>query len=256
MTSPAWADGAWFIASVAVLALLHRQVHVLLQSVLLLGTWSHRIAFALYALLLLPGVAFHEVSHALAATLLGVRVRAFSLWPRAEGAGRVRFGFVATDPADPLRAALIGLAPTLAGCAVLLLGVSWIGMDAILARAWETADAEVLLSQAGRLLREPGAGGWIYLALVVGNTMLPSPSDRTAWLAAGALIAIVVGAIAIAGAGGWLVAWGLPPVLSGIRALGVAFGLISALDVVGLLGLWLLRKLLEALTGRRVIERP
>lgn len=255
MSSPAWADGVWFIASLGLLAILQRQVHKLLQSVLLLGTWSFRIAFALYALLLLPGVAFHELSHWIAATLLGVRVRAISLWPKAESGRRVRFGYVATDRADPVRAALIGLAPTLAGCAVLLVGASLSGIGPVLVEALETGYVEQAFRQAEALIREPGAGVWIYLALAVGNSMLPSPSDRAAWLAAGALIVIVVGGIALAGAGGWLVAWGLPPVRGGVRALAAAFSLIAALDLALLAVLWLLRKILEALTGRRVVER-
>jgi len=255
MTFPAWADGVWLIASLGLLTFLQRQVHKFLQSVLLLGTWSYRIAFALYALLLLPGVVFHELSHWVVATLLGVRVHRMSLWPKEERGGRVRFGYVATDQADPVRAALIGLAPTLAGCAVLLIGFSLAGMASVLVEALETGDADLVFRQGAVLIREPGAAGWIYLALAVGNTMLPSPSDRAAWLAAGALIAIVVGAIALAGAGGWLVEWGLPSVRSGVRALAAAFSLVAALDVAFLAILWLLRAVLEALTGRRVVER-
>lgn len=254
MNLPLWAEGLWWIASLALLELLHRRVHRDAQAVLLLGTWNSKIAFALYVAILFPGVAFHEVSHWLAAKLLGVRVRSFSLRPRREGAGSVRLGYVTTDRADPLRSALIGLAPTVAGTAILLLAFSASGLAAVSTDALRTGEVEAVLRKAADILITPTSGVWIYLALVVGNNMLPSAADRSAWWAALVFLGGVLAILVLFGSAEWVASWAVPPLQAMMRALAGAFSLVGILDL-GLLGLlWALRRALEILTGRRVVE--
>ncbi|MEX0788516.1 MAG: hypothetical protein WD906_04245 [Anaerolineales bacterium] len=250
-----WTEGLWWIASLILLLWLHRRVHENAQAVLLLGTWNSRAAFLLYVIVLFPGVVFHELSHWLAATVLAVRVRSFSLRPRREMGGRVRLGYITTDRADPLRSALIGLAPTLVGSAALLIAYSASGLGAITSEALRTGDIASVLGKVSDLLLTPNAGIWIYLAVVVGNNMLPSPSDRSSWLGAGLLVGAVFAGIAFLGATEWVAIWALPPLRTVVRALAGSFSLVAILDLGLVVFLWLIRKVLEILTGRRVVER-
>jgi hypothetical protein len=255
MNLSAWTEGLWWIASLVLLLFLHRRVHENAQAVLLLGTWNSTAAFVLYVIVLFPGVVFHELSHWLAARLLAVKVRSFSLRPRREGGGRVRLGYVTTDPADPFRSALIGLAPTLVGSAALVLAYSASGLGALTSEALRTGDVASVLGKISDLLLTPNAGIWIYLAVVVGNNMLPSPSDRSSWLGAGLLVGAVVAGLAFLGAAEWVATWALPPLRTVVRALAGSFSMVGILDLGLVVFLWLIRKVLEILTGRRIVER-
>ena len=176
----AWTPLLWLAVTLVPLLLFGRWVHRHLQGLALLITGNLEVAVLLYALPLLPGILLHELSHTLAARLLGVRVGRISLRPKVKG-GRVQLGSVAVGDADTVRASLIGLAPLLAGCGVILLigyGVFGIGdvQTAVLAGDWATA-GEGLRS----LLSTADLWVWLYLVFAVSNTMLPSRSDRHAW---------------------------------------------------------------------------
>jgi hypothetical protein len=90
---------------------------------------------------------------------------------------------------------------------------------------------------------------WFYLTFTISSTMMPSQSDRDAWLPLGFLVAGLAAAAVLAGAGSWMLANLAPPFNQFLRALAMIFGLSGVLHVLLILPLWLLHRILTKLTG-------
>lgn len=175
-----WTPFLWLAATLAPLLLIERWIHRHLQGVMLLLTGDPDVAVILYALPLLPGIVLHELSHALSATLMRVRVGRISIRPKRAGQ-RIQLGFVPIEKTDALRASLIGLAPLLAGSAVILwIGYRIFGLGQV-GGALANGDWENLIRGLPQALQAPDAWIWAYLIFAVSNTMLPSRADRQAW---------------------------------------------------------------------------
>jgi hypothetical protein len=233
----------WFTFSLVTLVFAQRWMHTGLQRVLLLIFRKIEIAFFFYALLLLPGVVLHEASHLIVARLLGVRTRSFSLIPKLRHNGTIRFGYVETVRVGPVRSALIGAAPLASGILVLALLV-YGNLD--LGPMLMEGDAYALGALSlfwERLIETPHLGLWLYLAIVVSNTMLPSPADRAAWIPFGLILGALVVFIVLMGFGPQAADLVARPAEAGLRALAGLFTLTTLLDLVLVLPLWLVQSL-------------
>jgi hypothetical protein len=125
---------------------------------------------------------------------------------------------------DIFRGALIGGAPLAAGTAALLfIGFAVLHLDDV---TWPTAAAWLR-----QTLHAPAAPLWIYLAVVVGQTMLPSRTDRRAWLPLALLGGAGIALALWAGVGPLLAERVLPPVAAALRTLASALTLTIALDL-------------------------
>jgi hypothetical protein len=220
------------------------------SEILIRLTSDPRLALNLYSAIFFPGVLLHEGSHWLASLALGVRPEKFSLGPRLMCDGRYRLGYVETRRPDPLRGALIGAAPLAAGATVLLLiGLNVLHLDdvawAVQQGAWGAG-----LERLRQIPRFPLVGLWIYLAVAVGQTMLPSRADRSLWLPLAALAAAALLLGVWAGLGPQLALWLLPPVTSGVRTLAGALTITVALDLALSLPLAALGALARGLPSR------
>ncbi|MCX7682224.1 MAG: hypothetical protein N2508_09735 [Anaerolineae bacterium] len=246
-----WMALLWLAVTLALLVLMDRWIHRHLQGIMLLLTGDAELAAVLYALPLLPGILLHELSHALAATLLGVRVGRISIRPRRTGQ-RIQLGFVPVEKTDVVRASLIGLAPLLAGSgAILLIGHLVLDVGA-LSRAFADGKFQTVLAELARALRGRDAWLWAYLIFAIGNTMLPSRSDREAWTPV-LLFLILVGVLVwLSGFGATVVGQVAGPVGEALRWLTVACALTVAADVPFALLMFLTEKLLERLRGMQV----
>ncbi|MHB1318643.1 MAG: hypothetical protein ACYCYF_08515 [Anaerolineae bacterium] len=166
------------------------------QRAVMLFTGSATAALYVYHALVLPGTALHELSHVLCAWLLRVPVGRLTLFPVIEGPGTARFGSVQIAQVDPWRESLIGLAPLVTGVAAVI---------AIASRSLGVSPPHALwlspAAVAGSLAQTPDSFFWVYLLAAIGNTMLPSASDRRAWLALLMVAAALVGALLLLGAG-------------------------------------------------------
>ena len=231
---------AWFAISLAALVPLQRWMTGSLQRLLVRILRTPRRALFAYAMLFLPGVALHEASHWLVARMLAVRATSFSLLPKVTRNGTMRLGYVQIEAVDPVRAALIGAAPLVAGTLALgALGTSLLGLDRLAAAA-AGGRPQALAEALAATTSVPWWGLWFYLAVVVSNTMLPSRSDRAAWgwvLLAAALLAVGV----------LLLGWGesavrviAAPAGALLGYLAGAFTLTAALDVLLGFPLWAL----------------
>jgi len=174
-----WLPWLGLAVTLGLLLVIERWIHRHLQGAMLLLVGDREIAVVLYALPLMPGIVLHEISHALTARLLGVRAGRVSIGPRLAD-GRIQLGFVPVEETDFVRASLIGLAPLLAGTAVILLigySVFDIGM---MQQDFVNGDWAKAAKGLAETVKAPDVWLWLYLIFAVSNTMLPSESDREA----------------------------------------------------------------------------
>lgn len=247
-------DGVvWFAALLLGLTVLQRVLHFEIQAIFLLLTRRGEIALALFSLLFFPGVLLHELSHFLMALLLGVRTGRFSLWPQPLPDGRLRLGYVETQSTDVVRDALIGTAPLIVGSAfVVYAGLSQLGLP-LLWEFWQEGGWRAFFQSLITLPERPDFWLWFYLTFTVSSTMLPSRSDRRAWLPVGIFVGFVIILAILVGAGAWMATHLAPLLNSGMRALAVVIGVSLAVHLVLLPPLWLVRRSLGRLTGLSVV---
>lgn len=230
---------------------LHREI----QLVFYLLTQRPAASLVLFSLLFFPGVLVHESSHYLAARLLGVRTGALSLIPGLMPDGKLRLGYVETAQTDILRESLIGAAPLISGGAlVAYLGVSRLGLVP-LAGLLRAGDWPAFWRDLALLPEHTDFWLWFYLAFTISSTMLPSASDRRAWLPLGLVLLALPLAALLAGAGPWMLANLAPWFNRGFWAVTTVFGISLALHLSMLLPFRMLRALLQRVTGRRIVVR-
>jgi hypothetical protein len=239
----------WLLVMIVPLVILQRLLHREIQAVFLILLRRPGITQVIFAILFFPGVMLHELSHFLMAKLLGVKTGRFSLTPRALPDGRLQLGAVETASGGIARDALVGAAPLITGC----LFVAYTAIfqmhllplwDLLRSGAWSAFWGGV-----GSLPSLPDFWLWIYLTFTVSSTMLPSASDRHAWLPSALIIAALVGAALLAGAGQWMLVNLAPPLNSFLRALALIFGWSALLHALLILPFFLLHALLARLTG-------
>jgi hypothetical protein len=242
----------WLLLLLGPLLVLQRRLHLETQAVFLLLTRRGDLALVLFSVLFFPGVLLHEASHFLMARLVGVRTGRFSVLPRPLPGGRLQLGYVETASADIFRDALIGLAPLLAGG----LFVAYAGLYRLeLPAAWESLvnGSTDLLPALSNLQAKPDFWLWFYLTLAVSSTMLPSPSDRHAWLPLVIIISLLLGFSLLVGAGPWLVENLATPFNQALRSVTMVIGVAAGIHFVLLPPVWALRHLLMKATGDKVI---
>ena len=245
-------DGlVWLLLILGPLFFLQRRLHLEIQTVLLLITRHRDISLLLFSLLFFPGVLLHELSHYVTARILGVRAGRFSLIPTPMPDGRLRLGFVETASVDFVRDAFIGAAPLLSGG----LFVAYAGIERLqLTLLWDSLvygslpfkDAlTAITGQADFWL-------WFYLAFTVSSMMLPSASDRRAWLPLTLVLSVLVGMALLSGAGPWMLAHLAPILDRALEAIAATFSISVFLHLALLLPMWVIRKLLNRITGLEV----
>ena len=244
--------GFWLLLILFPLVFLERWIHGHLQGVWLLIFRHDQIATSIYSIIMLPGVLLHEASHWLVATLLLVRAGRFSVVPERLPDGTLRLGYIETEKPDLIREALIGVAPLVTGCLVIVFaGYARLGVGP-LGNALAQGDFGGAAADLAAMTRVNDFWLWLYLIFSVSNCMLPSASDRRAWLP------VLLMALAI---GGLLVYLGLGPALvealggaaeAGVRALAAAFTITVCLDLGIVPIIWGAEKVLMKLTGLRL----
>ena len=239
----------WFVFMLVPLILLQRLLHREIQAVFLIMTRDARLTMGIFSFIFLPGVFLHETSHFLMAKILRVPTGRFSLFPQSLPDGRLQLGYVETAKADIVRDSLIGAAPLIAGT----LFVAYVSLYPLDMRIlWDT------LRNGQFNLFWMGVSGlphvndfylWFYLTFVVSSTMMPSESDRHAWLelviSVGTLFAIAL----LIGAGPWMLDTVAPLVSGFLSSVAVIFGLSSVVHVILILPAALLHKMLARVTG-------
>lgn len=165
------------LLSLLAMATLSRAVSLRVQAIIYYLTGSGDLASIGIFLLLLPGVFLHEGAHWLAARLLGLRAGKFRVWPTKHGA-YIGLGSVSVERADIWRESLVGVAPLVAGNLLLAL-IGWqVFATPTLLAALAAGELTAALSSFGAGLRTSDGLAWAYAIFAVGNSMMPSASDR------------------------------------------------------------------------------
>jgi len=241
----------WLAFSIFVLVVVSNWVSLWVQRILFYLTGGNqRMTIWLNQIVFFPGVLLHEMSHWFAAKLLGVPTGRMSVLPDSGKNGMITLGYVEVSRTDFIREFLIGIAPLVSGTAVALGLGNWyfsansLGL-AMLAGDW---------AAVSELLREIWQKGdlWLfaYLLFSVSNTMLPSASDRRAWMPLLGFLLVMGAIFYFLGIVPFLVQWIRPLLAWGITVLATGFTITIIFDLFILPILYLIGALLEQLRGR------
>ena len=239
----------WFVCMLVPLILLQRLLHREIQAVFLILTRNAQLTLGIFQFIFLPGVFLHEGSHFLMAKILRVPTGRFSILPEPLPDGRLRLGYVETAKSDPIRDSLIGAAPLITGT----IFVAYVSIYQLEMRVlWDVlCNGQLSLFWLG-LRALPNSQDfylWFYLTFVVSSTMMPSESDRHAWLELVISVGVLFAIALLIGAGPWMLNNVAPIVSNFLSSVAVIFGLSSAVHILLVLPTALLHRLLTRVTG-------
>lgn len=144
---------AIFFIELILLFFTSRMLTRSLSSLFFRLTKSQTTTIHLLSFLFLPGVIIHELAHMLVASVLFVRVGEIEFFPKITEHG-VKLGSVSIAKTDPIRRALIGVAPVFFGL-LLIMGIVY------------------SFSQSSSIVQTIE----LYSLFVIGNTMFSSHKD-------------------------------------------------------------------------------
>jgi hypothetical protein len=239
----------WFLFMLAPLIILQRLLHREIQAVFLILTRDTRVTMGIFAMLFLPGVFLHELSHFVMAKLLRVRTGKFSLFPQSLPDGRLQLGYVETAKSDVIRDSLIGAAPLIVGTLFVAYVAVYHLQMRVLWDVFRNGQLDLFWLGVRALPQVPDFYLWFYLAFAVSSTMMPSESDRHAWLELLISIAVLFGLALLFGAGPWILSNVAPRLSTFLSAVAVIFGLSAFVHILLILPTALTHKLLARATG-------
>ena len=246
---PQFSGLVWFILMLVPLIVLQRLLHREIQAVFLILTRDTRLTMGIFSILFLPGVFLHEFSHFVMAKLLGVRTGRFSIFPQSLPDGRLQLGYVETVRSDAVRDSLIGAAPLIVGT----LFVAYVAIYHLQMRVlWDVfRNGQFNLFWMGirALPQVKDFYLWFYLAFAVSSTMMPSESDRHAWLELLISIGVLLIIALLVGAGPWMLNNIAPRLSNFLSSVALIFGLSAFVHILLILPTALLHKLLARVTG-------
>jgi len=239
----------WFILMLVPLILLQRLLHREIQAVFLILTRDARLSMGLFSMIFLPGVFLHELSHFLVAKILFIRTGRFSIFPQTLPDGRLQLGYVETARSDVVRDSLVGAGPLIVGT----LFVAYVAIYHLQLRVlWDlfrNGQLDLFWMGVRALPQVKDFYLWFYLAFAVSSTMMPSESDRHAWLELLISIGVLFAIGFLIGAGPWMLSNIVPRVSNFLSSAAVIFGLSVLVHVVLVLPTALVHKLLARATG-------
>ena len=240
----------WFLLMLAPLIALQRVLHREIQAVLFIASGGNaRLTMAIFSILFFPGVILHEFSHFIMAKLLFVRTRNFSVIPKMMPEGYLRMGYVEVSETDIVRDSLIGAAPLILGNLV----IAYIAIDRLnLIPLWEVlrnGQMSLFWKGVAWLPDIPDFALWFYLTFAISSTMLPSESDRHAWIPLGLSVVILFALALFAGVGPWMMTHLAPPLNAFLQSVATLFGLSAVVHGVLILPVMLIHKLLARWLG-------
>jgi hypothetical protein len=239
----------WFIFMLVPLIVFQRLLHREIQAVFLILTRDPRVTMGIFSILFLPGVFLHELSHFVVAKILLVRTGKFSIFPKSLPDGRLQLGYVETARSDAVRDSLIGAAPLIVGTLFVAYVAIYHLQMRVLWDSFRNGQFDLFWLGIRALPRVQDFYLWFYLVFAVSSTMMPSESDRHAWLELVISIGVLVLIALVVGAGPWMLANIAPRVSNFLSSVAVIFGLSAFMHILLILPTALTHKLLARATG-------
>lgn len=242
----------WFAFLLVPLVYLQRLLHREIQIIFYLVTRNKPLTIAIFSMIFFPGVFLHELSHFLMAKLLGVRTGKFSLLPKSLDTGHLQLGYVETEQTDILRDSLIGLAPIIAGTLfVAYAGFVQLRLDALW-HVFSNGQSELFWMGLRLLPTVPDFYLWFYLTFAISSTMLPSESDRHAWLPLGMWIGALLVLAIFSGVGTWMMNNLAPMFDPLLRSVALLFALSDIVHIILFIPLYGIRQIIAYATQLQV----
>jgi hypothetical protein len=239
----------WLLLTLVLLLFLQRTLHREIQAIFLIVTRNPGFTMGAFSLIFLPGVFLHELSHLVMAKVLGVRTGNFSLLPEVLPDGKLMLGYVEAAHTDIFRDSLVGMAPLISG----MIFVAYAAVAPLhLVIMWDTfRNGQWTLFWLGlqTLPTLPDFWIWFYLTFAVSSTMMPSESDRHAWLPLGLVAVTLFGLVLLAGMGPWMLENLAPPFNQFLRGTALLLVVSIVVHILLILPLMLIHRLLTRLTG-------
>jgi hypothetical protein len=178
-----------------------------------------------------------------------VRTGRFSIFPKPLSDGRLQLGYVETARADVVRDSLIGAAPLIVGTLFVAYVAVYHLQMRVLWDAIRNGQFDLFWMGVQLLPQVQDFYLWFYLAFAVSSTMMPSESDRHAWLELVISVAVLFAIALLFGAGPWMVSTVAPRLSNFLSAVAVIFGLSAFVHILLILPTALIHRLLTRLTG-------
>ena len=239
----------WFIFMLVPLILLQRLLHREIQAVFLILTRDARLTMGIFSMFFLPGVFLHELSHFVMAKILRVRTGKFSIFPQSLPDGRLQLGYVETARSDVVRDSLIGAAPLIVGTLFVAYVAIYHLQMRVLWDVFRNGQLDLFWMGVRALPKVQDFYLWFYLAFAVSSTMMPSESDRHAWLELVISVGVLFGITLLVGAGPWMLTNIAPRINNFLSSVAVIFGLSAFVHILLILPTALIHKLLARVTG-------
>jgi hypothetical protein len=156
-------------------------------------TKSREISIGFLSLLFFPGTVIHELAHMFVAEILQVHTSGLTLVPEGLEQTQVRTGSVSIAQSDPIRRAVIGIAPVFVG----------LGMLGLISYYLPTLWQQVTVDSANGILFSTASIYLLFLALyslfAVSNTMFSSPEDMEGFWPVAIVLILIFAALYIVG---------------------------------------------------------
>lgn len=173
------------VLELVILWLITRRLTQNLYIGLFLLTKSRPIAIGVISFFFFIGTIIHELSHLFVAEILGVHTSGLTLTPEGLEESNVRTGSVMISQTDPIRRAVIGIAPLFVGITTLTL------LSTVLPNIYTQTVVDfqngIAFSQGNVYL----LGLILYAFFAVSNTMFSSPEDMEGFPAVAITLALI-----------------------------------------------------------------
>ncbi len=223
-----------FVFELIVLWLITRKLTQNLYVSLFLLTRSRPVAISIISFIFFPGTVIHELSHLFVAEILGVHTSGLTLSPEGLEETNVRSGSVMISRTDPIRRAVIGVAPV------------FVGLGALFTISY-------LLPQFAFSYWVLGIGYWVLFA--VSNTMFSSPEDMEGFPAVAIALSLIAIAAYFSGISVDLPASWIENITSTLSTLTTSIGYIVGFNLAVFALSFSAITIAEKLSGRKLVGR-
>jgi hypothetical protein len=210
-------------------------------------TKSRPVSVGFLSFLFFPGTVVHELAHLFVAEILGVRTSGLTLTPEAIEEKDVRTGSVAIAQTDPIRRAIIGIAPVFVGL-ILIAAISY-----FLPALWFQAQAE---AQAGMLLTTIPFYLLlfsVYSLFAVSNTMFSSPEDLNGFWPVVIVVTLLIASLYIIGVRITLTDQMIMSITQFLLSISMNLAYVVGLNIVLFIASKAMIRVSEQITGRRLV---